>query len=195
MVEDALREGSTGGGGSEGLGETEGLADGQVSLHVDERSAGDGLLRDDDTSSLGESLIDGADDIIGGLDLAKEDGLLELGTGGELASVVDTSGGGDDLTTTSVDGVGMERDVVDVESDTSHVLIAHGTLLGGPLEGRVHGVLDLIEELGTLGGINEEVGAVGVGTEAPDLLGISLVPAELVDEDLDALGVGGGDAS
>ena len=138
MIEDALREGSSGGSGSESLGETEGLSYGQVSLHVDERSSGNGLLRDDDTSSLGEGLIDTTDNIIRSLDLTKENGLLELGGSSELASVVDTSGSGNKLTTTSVDSISMKGNIMDVESDTSHVLLAHSSLLGSPLEGRVH---------------------------------------------------------
>mmetsp|Transcript_10291 Transcript_10291/g.15715 ORF Transcript_10291/g.15715 Transcript_10291/m.15715 type:complete len:802 (+) Transcript_10291:228-2633(+) len=187
MVEHHLGESSSGGGGSESLGETEGLSDGEVSLHVDERGSGNGLLTNDDTSSLGESLVDGTNGIIRSLDLDEEDGLLEDGAGGELGSVHDSSSGGDDLTTTSVDSVGMEGNIVDVESDSSHVLIAHNTLVGGPLEGSLEGVLDFVQELDTLGDINEHVGAVSVGSEAPDLLGIGLVPLELLRKNLSSL--------
>ena len=35
----------------------------------------------------------------------------------------------------SVDSIGVEGHILDVESNTSHVLVSHGTLLGGPLEG------------------------------------------------------------
>jgi len=64
MIEDALREGAAGGGSTEGLGETEGLSDGQVSLDDEERSTGDGLFADNDTSTLGEGLIDTTHGII-----------------------------------------------------------------------------------------------------------------------------------
>lgn len=187
MIEDALWEGSSGGGGSENLGETEGLSDWQVSLHVDEWGTGDWLLRDDDTSSLGHGLVDGTDAVIWGLDLTEEDWLLEFWSGGELGSVHDSSGGWDDLTTTSVDGIGVEGDIMDVESDTSHVLIAQNTFFGGPLEGSLEGVLDFVKELDTLGDIDEDVWSVGVWAEAPDLLGIGLVPLELFDEALGSL--------
>jgi len=79
MGEDALREGTAGSGGTESLGETEGLGDGKEGLHVDERSSGDGLLSSDNTSSLGEALVDATNGVIGALDLHKEDGLLEPG--------------------------------------------------------------------------------------------------------------------
>ena len=71
---------------------------------------------------------------------------------------------------------------MDVESDTSHVLFAHGSFFGSPLEGRVDGILDLIEELSTLGNINENVGSVSIGTEAPNLLGLFFGPFELINK-------------
>jgi len=42
-------------------------------------------------------------------------------------------------------------------------------LLGCPLEASNDGVLDLVEVLDTLCAVHQNVGAVGVGTEAPDL--------------------------
>lgn len=65
MVEDALREGTTGGGGTERLSETEGLSDGQVSLDDEEGSSSDGFFTDNDTSALGKGLIDTTHSIIG----------------------------------------------------------------------------------------------------------------------------------
>ena len=44
-------------------------------------------------------------------------------------------------------------------------------LLGGPLEASDDRVLDFVEVLDTLGAVHEDVGAVGVGAEAPDLPG------------------------
>ncbi len=135
MVEDALREGTAGSGSTESLSETERLGDGEVSLDNQERGSSDWLLTDNDTSSLSEGLIDATHGVIGALDLAEEDGLDESGLSGELSSVEDTSGSGDDLTATSVNSVGVKSHVHDVELDASHVLIADGTLLSGPLEG------------------------------------------------------------
>ena len=77
MIEDALREGTTGGSGTESLSETEGLSDGQVSLHVDKRGSGNGVLLIDNTTTLGEALVDTTDGVIGALDLNEEDRLLE----------------------------------------------------------------------------------------------------------------------
>ena len=55
-------------------------------------------------------------------------------------------------------------------------------LLGGPLESRDHTVLDLIEVLHSLGAIHQQVGACALGTEAPDLTGLSGIPVELLHQ-------------
>merc|ERR1719182_706673 len=65
---------------------------------------------------------------------------------------------------------------MNIESDTSHVLVAHDTLSGSPLEGSLDRVLDFVEELHTLGDINEHVWTVCVWTEGPDLGSIILIP-------------------
>ena len=62
------------------------------------------------------------------LDLDQVDGLQESGFGGKDAGVQATSGRGDDLTASSVDGVGMKGHVVDVESAGAHVLVAENAL-------------------------------------------------------------------
>ena len=46
-----------------------------------------------------------------------------------------------------------------LEYNTAHVLLAHDTLLGGPLEGGNTRVLDLIQVLHSLGHIRQQVGA------------------------------------
>lgn len=65
MVEDTLREGTTGSGSTERLSETERLSDGQVSLDDEEGSSRDGLFTNNDTSALGKGLIDTTHSIIG----------------------------------------------------------------------------------------------------------------------------------
>jgi hypothetical protein len=180
VVEHALGEGLAGGGRAEIGGEAEGLHDGQVGLDVVERGAGTLLLRDDVAATPVEGGVDAAHGRLGALDLDEVHGLHEAGRGGELASVDDAAGSGDDLTTTAVDGVGVEGDVVDVVLDRAHVLLAEHTLLGGPLEGGDERVLDLVKVLDTH--VDEGVGAGGLGAEAPDLTGLSDVPAVLLGE-------------
>ena len=63
------------------------------------------------------------------------------------------------------------------------MLISHDTLLGSPLEGSLDGVLDFLEVLNLFGDINDDVGASGIWTEAPDLLGIIRIPLIIILKD------------
>jgi len=176
MIEHALWEGTARGGCSESLGETEGLSDWQVCLHVDEWSSRDWLFSNDNTSTLGEALVDSTDGIIWALDFNQEDWLLESWACGKLTSVEHTTSGWNDLTTTSVDSIGVEGHIVDVEADTSHLLLRHNSFSSCPLEGSLGGILDFLQVLDGLGHINEEIWTGGIRTEAPDFLCIIGVP-------------------
>ena len=55
-------------------------------------------------------------------------------------------------------------------------------LLGGPLESSDDRILDLVEVLHSLGAVDEDVGAGGVGAEAPDLTGLGDVVLVLVGQ-------------
>jgi hypothetical protein len=183
VVEDQLREGLTGGVGSKIGGETEGLVDGKVSLDVEQRGTNTLGLLENVTSPAGEDTVDTTHSLLGNLDLDKVDGLLESGLGEQSSSVQHTTSSRNDLTTTTVNGISVKGDIHDVETDGTHGLLSNGTLLGGPLETRDDGVLDFAEVLDGLGLVNEQVGTVGVRTEAPNLTGIGDVPAVLVSED------------
>ena len=74
------------------------------------------------------------------------------------------------------------RNIEDVDADAAHVLLSADTFLGCPLERSNTRILDFVEVLHTLGGIDEDVGASGVGAEAPDLTRVGDVPAELVSK-------------
>ena len=176
MIEHALRESLTGGMRTEISSETEGLVDRQVSLdHVDGGS-GPLLLSEDVTTTPVEDTVDTTTGNIGTLDLDEVDGLLETRLSSQLASVEDTASGGDKLSTTTMDSISVKGNIEDVETDTTHVLVTENTLLGGPLEGSDDGVLDLVQVLDGLGGVDQDVGTRGVGTEGPDLTGLVDVP-------------------
>lgn len=74
-------------------------------------------------------------------------------------------------------------DIKNVDADTTNVLLAADTLLGRPLEGSNARVLDFVQVLNSLGDIDQQVGASGVGAETPDLPGIGDIPAVLVSEE------------
>jgi hypothetical protein len=183
VVEDQLGEGLTGSVGAEIGGETERLVDGQVSLDVEEGSTDTLVLLEDVTSPAGKDTVDTTHGLLGNLDLDEVDGLLESGLGEKSSSVQDTTSGGDDLTSTTVNSISVESDIHDVEADGTHGLLSNGTLLGGPLETGDDRVLDFVEVLDGLGLVDKQVGTGGVGTEAPNLTGIGDIPAVLVGED------------
>ena len=92
---------------------------------------------------------------------------------------------------TTMDGIGMHGDIHDVEAAATQVLLAQGSFLGAPLESGIDVFLDFVEVLDTDGLVDDDVGTIGLGTEAPDLEGIVLVPVELLAPDLGALlGIG-----
>ena len=82
--EDALREGTTRGGSSQGLSEAEGLCDWQIGLDVHKSGASDWVLCLDGATALGYALVHCTDAIVRALDIDLEDRLLESGGCGEL---------------------------------------------------------------------------------------------------------------
>ncbi|KAI6769124.1 hypothetical protein HG531_010228 [Fusarium graminearum] len=183
VVEDGLRESLSGGGLSEISVETERLENGEVGLDVEERSTGALLLAEDVTTSSGKDTVDTTHGLLGNLDLDEVDGLEESGLGEKRGGVQDTTGSGDDLTTTTVNGIGVEGNIEDVETARSHGLLSNGTLTGSPLETGDNGILDFVEVLDSLGLVDQQVSTSAVGTEGPDLSGVGDIPAEVVSQD------------
>ena len=183
VIEDRLREGLSRGGGTEISVEAEGLQDGEVGLDVEQRGTRALLLVEDVTTTAGKDTVDTTHGLLGDLNLDQVDGLEKGGLGQQGRGVQDTTGGGHDLTGTTVNGVSVEGDIEDVEADGAHGLLSNGTLTGSPLETGDNGILDLVEVLDSTGLVNDNVGTGTVGTEGPDLLGISEIPAVLVSEE------------
>jgi hypothetical protein len=114
------------------------------------------------------------------LNLDQEHGFLKTGGSQKLSGETDSSGGRHDLTGTSMDGIGVEGNIHDVVSDTSHVLFGTGSFLGSPLETSDTRVLDFVEVLDGLGGVDQQVGTGGFGTETPNLSGLGNIPSEFI---------------
>jgi len=176
VIEDALWEGLATGLRSEMRGETEGLVDRQVSLYDEHWSAWRLGLFVNVASTFVEYSVDTTDGRLWALDLDSVDWLSDSWGSGELASEEHSSSGWHNLAGTSMDGVSVKGDIVDVVSATSHVLVAKNTLFGGPLEASNNGILDLVQVLNSLGGIEHDIWAGYVWTEAPDLSGLIDVP-------------------
>jgi len=183
VVKDHLWEGLTTSVGTEIGVETERLVDWEVGLNVEEWGTWSLRLLEDMTSPLGKDGVDTTHGLLWNLDLDQEDWLLDTWVGKKSRSVQDTTSSWDDLSTTTVNGVSVEGNIHNVETDGTHWLLSNWTFLGGPLETRDDRVLDFVEVLDGLGLVDQQVGTVGVWTEAPDLTGVSDVPAVLVSED------------
>ena len=80
----------------------------------------------------------------------KKMGSCKGGGGCELGGEEDTPSSGGVLTSSSVDSVGVEGNILDNEADTSHVFVSQSTFFGGPLESGLPGVLDFVHELALL---------------------------------------------
>lgn len=187
VIEDALREGLSGGLGTEISGETERSVYGQVGLDQVERSSDLLFLREHVSTTTIEGRVDTTHSTFRALDFDQVDGLHEAGLGSQGSSIEALSGGRDDLASTSVDGVGVEGNIVDVPSDTSAVFIAENTFLGSPSESGDNGVLDFVKVLDSLGDVDAKVrSGVLVRAEAPDFTGIGGVKVEFLSEDTGA---------
>lgn len=64
------------------------------------------------------------------LDLHKIDGLHEPGLGSQHTGIEAAPGSGDDLATPTVDGIGMQRHIMDIKAYTPHVLLTQCPLQG-----------------------------------------------------------------
>merc|ERR1719225_2157787 len=141
-----------------------------------------------------EHTINSTDSVFRALNFAKVYGLAQSGGSGQLTGIENPSSSGDNLTTTTMNGISVQCHVVDVKSHTTHVFVAQNTLFGSPLESSNNGILDFIQVLYTLGAVDQNVGSHGVGAEAPDLPGFSDVIFVLIGQvtttDLEVLFVG-----
>jgi len=183
MIEHALWEGLSRGVRAEISGETKGFQHREVSLDVVEGCSWALLFGDDVSTTTIQHWVDTRDGAFGALDFDEVDWLLETWLGGQDASIEHTTSSGDDLTSSSVDGISVKGDIKNLEANATHVLFTENSFLGGPLEGSDEGVLDFVEVLNSLGLIDEDVGSSGVWAKAPDLTGISDIPSEVVSEE------------
>ena len=126
MIEHALGEGLATGGRAQLAVEAEGLHDGQVRLHGEHGRADTLLLREDLSTTLVQHGVDTTDGVLRALDLdctqgnqsrsgntqrcphTEVDGLLKTWRREQASGVGDTTARGDDLSSTTMDGVRVE---------------------------------------------------------------------------------------
>ena len=187
VIEDALWESSSWCFGSQVLSESERLCDWQVGLDKLEWGAWNDFFVNVFTSSLVECGVDSTDGFFWWLDFDQEDWLLKSWLTIQVGSKHRASWGWDDLSCSSVDGVGVQGYIDDVESDSSHVFVGQWGFFSNPLEGVVDRVLDFGQVLSGLSLVDQDIWSLVVWTEEPDLLSFIRVPVELIDESLVSL--------
>jgi len=195
VIEHTLWESLAGSGGTEVGDESEGLEDRKVGVEVVNWGTWTLVLGEDVATLLVKAGVDTSEGTLWGGDVHEEDRLHEGRGGGEHAGVHATTSSRHDLAGTTVNGIGVHGDVVEVVTDATHWLLSERTLLGGPLEGGDNVVLDLVEVLDTDSVVDENVRTGSVWAETPDLAGEVNIPAEVVGEHAGAALhlLGGGD--
>lgn len=178
-------ESLTGCVGSQVSSETERLRDWQESLDLCDWSSFNLTLGFNFSSLLGQTTVDCTGDIGWAGDFDQEEWLLKSWGTQQLTGVEDSSGGWDDLTATSVDGIWMKGGIHNVDSHASNLFVTKNTVGGDNLETSDHRVLDFVHELTSLSSISDKIWSLIVWTESPDLSGFSLIPVVVIDESSD----------
>mmetsp|Transcript_38675 Transcript_38675/g.64151 ORF Transcript_38675/g.64151 Transcript_38675/m.64151 type:complete len:244 (-) Transcript_38675:1905-2636(-) len=120
------------------------------------------------------------------LNLDHENRLLQAGVGRHHGCQENAAGRRDDLSATTVDCIGVQYHVIDLNLDIATDLVAQRALFADPLPSSDDRILDLVQILHANGSVHDQVWARTIGTEAPYLLRLGLVPAELVNQNASA---------
>mmetsp|Transcript_2823 Transcript_2823/g.6624 ORF Transcript_2823/g.6624 Transcript_2823/m.6624 type:complete len:332 (-) Transcript_2823:911-1906(-) len=183
VVKDALREGLAARLLPQCRHEAEGLPYRKVRFHLHEWSSFSLVLFEHAASPHVQAGVDTAGSILRTNNFDQEHRLLKGRLARQLCSEAAASSGWHDLTSTAVNSVSVEGHVSKVETDTSHVFLAQWPLLGGPLESAVHMLFDLQQVLDGSRVIYDDVWALRLGTPAPDLPGMAVIPFVVFPED------------
>merc|ERR1719414_1781794 len=187
MIENALREGLSAGCLTQSSNETEGLSDWEVSLDLDQWRAFTRVLLEHTPTPQVHAVVDTTHGLLWACDLDQEHRLLQGRLRDQLCSETTPTGGGHDLPSATVDGIGVQSDIHDVEPNASHVLLTQRSFLCGPLESTVDVLLDFDEILHALRLVNHYVSTLGLWAPTPDLPRCIFVPIELLTHELRAL--------
>lgn len=112
MIEHQLRERLTRRSSTELTVEAERLHDGEVGLDGEHGGSRTLLFAEDLATALVEDGVNTTDGVLRALDLDKVDRLLETWGGKQASGVADTTAGGDDLSSATVDGISVKLEDV-----------------------------------------------------------------------------------
>lgn len=174
--------------GAEKISETEGFKDGKIGLDLAKRSARALFSGFDDTASLIEGRIHTGNGVLRDGDITQVERFEKSSSRVDLTSVKTSLGGRHHLTSTAMDGISVHGKLGKRDLNTTESLFAEDTSARSLQEGTADGILDLIEVLNTLGGVNKKVGeTIGRASKGPDFTGISDIPVVVVGQNTGAL--------
>merc|ERR1719283_627306 len=113
-----------------------------MSFHQRDRRISNLFGGEDVSSTLVQDTVDSTACRLRALDLTEVHRLHQTRSGGQYARVEASASSGDDLSTATMDSIGVQGYVVDVEATASHILITENALLSGPIEGSHDGIFD-----------------------------------------------------
>jgi len=184
VIEHALREGLAGSLLAEIASEAERLGNGEVSFDLEDGCSDTLLLLNHTATAPVQAAVDATDSLLRASNIHKVDGLQETRLGSQAARIHASTSSGHNLTSTAVDRVSVHGDIQEVPTDTAAVLLGENTLLGRNLKTTHNGILDFVEVLHGLGGVDDKVGAGSFGSESPDLAGVVDVPLVFLVQNL-----------
>lgn len=115
-------------------GKAERLHDRQVRLDREHGRAGTLLFREHLPTALVQARVDTANSVLRALNLDQVDRLLQRRLREQARGVGDTARGWQNLTTATVNGIGVQNDIHDVDPYTAHRLLSTWAFLRCPLE-------------------------------------------------------------
>merc|ERR1712136_686964 len=157
MIEHALRESLSARLLTQRRDETERFCNRQMRFDLHQWSSLSRVLLENASTTHVHTPIHTAHRFLRTCDFHQEHWLLERGLCCEFRRKTTSPGGWHDLPRPSVNRIGVERHVHDVETDSAHVLLTQRPLLSRPLEGTVNMLLDLDEILHTLRRIDNDI--------------------------------------
>jgi len=59
-----------------------------------------------------------------------------------------------------MNGISVKNNILNVNSDVSHIFVGHDSFFGSPLESIFHRIFDFIHELDSFSVINQKIGSL-----------------------------------
>mmetsp|Transcript_17466 Transcript_17466/g.43566 ORF Transcript_17466/g.43566 Transcript_17466/m.43566 type:complete len:571 (-) Transcript_17466:874-2586(-) len=182
VIKTHLRECLSSGVRAEISGETERFQDRQVCQKSDLRCSWLLVFTEDVTTTTSQNTVDVTHGILRNRNVGQENWFKKTRLSRKHRRKDNTTRSRHDLPHTTMDSIGVENNIHEVETASSQLFFTKRTRSDSPVETGDNGFLDFQQVVDSLGGINVSVRSVLVRSESPDLSGLSDIPAEIISE-------------